>query len=554
MTDRKQSAHARREDRKLQGTTSATDSNTIVNLNTFVEQTTQNLATIGNTLGNVSTQTDSTTILLNQQLDVTNITSWEARIQDLENNPVGGGGGGIDPSDPDQPVIIVDNYIRQPNGDAAGTLSLYLYPYGNTTVLNSFSLPIFFVESEVDHPGIMGFRFPNYSTGPYALALGATVTADICKFLDVNTVYYIIKTPATLFHSIRIGFKDDYGTDITTNGIFFERLMGEANISIVTRSGGTQTKTSSGIAYSANTWYIFKIARTLTNTVDFTINTTTINQTTNIPTGFLNVGIQLLSDGTSNTADEDFKIDFFSLKLGDVAAVLPTGTTVVGTAGEVEVTTVGSVITVGLPSSVLINTTLTSLANNDVLQWNTTEWVNRSLSSAGIAAATHTHVIADITSIPQMRLLGRWNAGGTGVGQHITIGNGLKLSALGELATIANSPVPDTLALTAGLGLTGGGDLSANRTFAVNFVTSGVSNATQVVRADDSRLSNSRTPTSHTHALSDLTQTGATLNQVIQWNNTAWVPATISGGSDFIDGGFPSDNYSNIATIDGGTP
>ena len=40
----------------------------------------------------------------------------------------------------------------------------------------------------------------------------------------------------------------------------------------------------------------------------------------------------------------------------------------------------------------------------------------------------------------------------------------------------------------------------------------------------------------------------------IQWNNTAWVPATISGGSDFIDGGFPSDNYSNIATIDGGTP
>lgn len=738
MTDRKQSAHARREDRRLQGTTSSTDNSTIVNLNTFVEQTTQNLATIGNTLGNVSTQTDSTTILLNQQLDVTNITSWEARIQDLENNPVGGGGGGIDPSDPDQPVIIVDNFIRQPNGDADGTLSLWLYPAGNTTVLNSFSLPIFFVESEVDHPGIMGFTFPLFSTGPYALVLGATVTADVCKFLDVNTVYYIIKTPATLDHSIRIGFKDDYGNNITASGIFFERLIGEANISVVTRSGGAQTKTSSGIAYSVNTWYIFKIARTLTNTVDFTINTTTINQTTNIPTGFLNVGIQLIGDGINNTADEDFKIDFFSLKLGDVAAVLPTGTTVVGTTNEVEVTTVGSVITVGLPSSItvtqanltnvnfvttttdptpvkgqliwdethgtvvigvnsnvhiplgetlvinvrnssgvdiakgdivyvsgshstarlevtkaradseatssktvglaaeaiannavgfvitqglLTGVTTTSYtagqgifldentagawrtgfptapnhgtfvgwivkvagggagsifvkvnnynelselsdvyipttpANNDVLQWDNADsrWENRSLSSAGISATGHTHGIADITSIPQMRLLGRWNAGGTGVGQHITIGLGLKLSALGELSNSATAPVSDSLNLTAGLGLTGGGDLSANRTFAVDFVTSGVSNATQVVRADDSRLSNSRTPTSHTHALSDLTQTGATLNQVIQWNSTAWVPATISSGGFTPTRTFYSTTTSGITIPAGAT-
>jgi hypothetical protein len=659
MTDRKQSAHARREDRKLQGTTSATDSSTIVNLNTFVEQTTQNLATIGNTLGNVSTQTDSTTILLNQQLDVTNITSWEARIQDLENNPVGGGGGGIDPSDPDQPIIIVDNFIRQPNGDADGTLSLYLHPAGNTTVLNSFSLPIFFEESEVDHPGIMRFRFPFYSTGPYALALGATVTADICKFLDVNTVYYIIKTPATLVHSIRIGFKDDYGTNFTANGIFFERLMGEANISIVTRSGGTQTKTSSGIAYSANTWYIFKIARTLTNTVDFTINTTTINQTTNIPTGFLNVGIQLLSDGTSNTADEDFKIDFFSLKLGDVAAVLPAGTTVVGTAGEVEVTTVGSVITVGLPSSITVTqanltnvnfvTTTTDptpvkgqliwdeahgtvvigvnsnvhvpLGETLVINVRNSSGVNIAKGDIVYVSGSHSTARLEVTKaradseatssktvglaaeaiannavgfvITQGLLTGvtttgytggqgifldettagAWKTGfptapnhGTFVGWIVKVAGGgagsifVKVHNYNELSELSDVYIPTTPAnndvlqwdntdsrwenrslssagiatatctLTAGLGLTGGGDISANRTFAVDFVTSGVSNATQVVRADDSRLSNSRTPTSHTHALSDLTQTGATLNQVIQWNNTAWVPATISSG------------------------
>jgi len=36
---------------------------------------------------------------------------------------------------------------------------------------------------------------------------------------------------------------------------------------------------------------------------------------------------------------------------------------------------------------------------------------------------------------------------------------------------------------------------------------------------------------SHTHSLSNLTQSSATTNQVPQWNGSAWVPATVSGGS-----------------------
>jgi hypothetical protein len=38
-------------------------------------------------------------------------------------------------------------------------------------------------------------------------------------------------------------------------------------------------------------------------------------------------------------------------------------------------------------------------------------------------------------------------------------------------------------------------------------------------------------PSSHTHPLSDLSQSGAATNQVAQWNGTAWVPATVSSGS-----------------------
>lgn len=35
-------------------------------------------------------------------------------------------------------------------------------------------------------------------------------------------------------------------------------------------------------------------------------------------------------------------------------------------------------------------------------------------------------------------------------------------------------------------------------------------------------------PSAHTHALSELLQSGATLNQVVRWNGTTWVPATIA--------------------------
>jgi len=67
----------------------------------------------------------------------------------------------------------------------------------------------------------------------------------------------------------------------------------------------------------------------------------------------------------------------------------------------------------------------------------------------------------------------------------------------------------------------------AGRTGNVTLATADVAGA---VDTSDARLSDARTPTAHTHPLSDLTQSGATTNQVPQWNGTAWVPATVSGG------------------------
>jgi hypothetical protein len=53
---------------------------------------------------------------------------------------------------------------------------------------------------------------------------------------------------------------------------------------------------------------------------------------------------------------------------------------------------------------------------------------------------------------------------------------------------------------------------------------------TDAVGSSDARLTDSRTPTAHTHGLGDLTQGGATTGQVIAWSGSAWAPATVSGG------------------------
>ena len=99
------------------------------------------------------------------------------------------------------------------------------------------------------------------------------------------------------------------------------------------------------------------------------------------------------------------------------------------------------------------------------------------------------------------------------------------------LATLATSSaltsglatkVDTTRQVIAGAGLTGGGALSADRTFAVNFgATAGT-----VAQGNDARLSDARTPLAHVHAQTDITGLAAALalkadqTQITTINNT----------------------------------
>ena len=75
--------------------------------------------------------------------------------------------------------------------------------------------------------------------------------------------------------------------------------------------------------------------------------------------------------------------------------------------------------------------------------------------------------------------------------------------------------------ITAGTGLTGGGTLAANRTLAADFGTG----AGKVCQGNDSRLSDARTPTAHTHAVADVTGAAAVYGSAIG----IWMGTTLPG-------------------------
>ena len=88
--------------------------------------------------------------------------------------------------------------------------------------------------------------------------------------------------------------------------------------------------------------------------------------------------------------------------------------------------------------------------------------------------------------------------------------------------------VQTTRTITAGTGLSGGGDLSANRTLAVAYGTT----AGTAAQGNDSRLSDARTPTAHEHTAADVDSGASSDGQVLTSDGAggaAW--ETLPGGN-----------------------
>lgn len=98
------------------------------------------------------------------------------------------------------------------------------------------------------------------------------------------------------------------------------------------------------------------------------------------------------------------------------------------------------------------------------------------------------------------------------IGGALVAGAGVQITVndVGDTITVASTAVLPTRQVVAGTGLTGGGDLSADRTLAVAYGSA----AGTAAQGNDPRLSDARPPTAHTHpasAISDSTTAGRAL-------------------------------------------
>lgn len=144
---------------------------------------------------------------------------------------------------------------------------------------------------------------------------------------------------------------------------------------------------------------------------------------------------------------------------------------------------------------------------------------------------------AKLFEVGHEKLIGRHGAG-AGDAQEIGIDGGLELqggnlrrSALTGDVTASAGGNATTIAVGAVTTAKMGGDVTAagkalldDADAAAQRTTLGLGTAATAATGDFAAVS-------HTHTLSNLTQSGATTGQVAQWNGAAWVPATASGGA-----------------------
>lgn len=105
---------------------------------------------------------------------------------------------------------------------------------------------------------------------------------------------------------VRIGAANSVAGTPPSNGIYFEKLDADTNWFCVTRAGGIQTRTDSGLAVNTN-FNTYTYNRNSSGVSFFINNTQVCSQSTNIPTIFTSMYLFIInSAAASKTLDVDY--------------------------------------------------------------------------------------------------------------------------------------------------------------------------------------------------------------------------------------------------------
>lgn len=115
--------------------------------------------------------------------------------------------------------------------------------------------------------------------------------------------------------TVRIGAVNLISANPPANGIYFEKLDADTNWFCVTRSGGVQTRTDSGVAIDTN-FNNFTMTRNSSGALFSLNNTTVCTHTTNITATFLNPAVVITN---SAAAAKTIDIDYFQIILTGIS-------------------------------------------------------------------------------------------------------------------------------------------------------------------------------------------------------------------------------------------
>jgi hypothetical protein len=145
---------------------------------------------------------------------------------------------------------------------------------------------------------------------PTIAQLVSSGTSSVLGGSETHSILFVARLNTNDANTtVRIGSANAFSANPPADGIFFEKLDADTNWFCVTRSGGVQTRTDSGIAVSTNFANFFYNRNS--SGVTFTIGSTiACTHTTNITTAQVAPGLHIIN---SAAAAKTIDIDYFRL-------------------------------------------------------------------------------------------------------------------------------------------------------------------------------------------------------------------------------------------------
>lgn len=211
----------------------------------------------------------------------------------------------FDQMDPTAPRIETDDFIE---GSETGEVGSKNWSFTNGTITK--------LDGVADHPGIV--RHTTAATANQIASLHNTVAVgdQVCRFDEFDHCWFVGKEGAAAQTDVtlQVGVFELMGNHAPAHGCYIEIKPADTNYFIVTRNGGVETRTNTGIA-RGTAWMKCRIRRIGAGSVGFKLNNAAeVVHTTNIPDAADTLVFGKQHSQTSTTT-RSYDLDFWSYKL-----------------------------------------------------------------------------------------------------------------------------------------------------------------------------------------------------------------------------------------------